>query len=124
MVALPALLLFTAGQKNNLNNGKVMAAGPEIKAAIGPTAAFPTLVWSDEFDSTAFNTNNWVIETGGNGWGNNEKQFYQSSNATLDNGNLVITAKKETVNNNGYTSARLKTQGKKEFTYGKNRSPY
>ena len=40
-------------------------------------------------------------------------------NATVVDGNLVITAKKERVGNNPYTSARLKTQGKQSFTYGR-----
>lgn len=83
------------------------------------TAAFTTLVWSDEFNGTSVNTSNWTFETGGGGWGNNEKQYYQAANATVANGNLVITAKKQTVGSNLYTSARLKTAGKREFTYGK-----
>lgn len=77
------------------------------------------LVWSDEFDSTAINTNNWNFETGGGGWGNHEQEYYQAANADIENGNLVITAKKETVGSNNYTSSRMTTQGKKEFFYGK-----
>jgi len=77
------------------------------------------LVWSDEFDSTAINTANWNFETGGNGWGNNEQEYYQSDNATVANGNLIITAKKETQGSNPYTSARMTTAGKRTFTYGK-----
>ncbi|MGE5845428.1 MAG: 1,3--beta-D-glucan 3-glucanohydrolase, partial [Ignavibacteria bacterium] len=34
------------------------------------------LVWSDEFDSASINLSNWTHESGGNGWGNNELQFY------------------------------------------------
>jgi beta-glucanase (GH16 family) len=77
------------------------------------------LVWSDEFDGSAINISSWNFETGGSGWGNNEQEYYQAANATVSNGNLIITAKKETVNNNGYTSARMTTKGKREFTYGK-----
>ena len=77
------------------------------------------LTWADEFDSSAINTNNWNFETGGGGWGNNESEYYQSANATVSNGNLIITAKKESAGSNLYTSARMNTQGKKEFTYGK-----
>jgi beta-glucanase (GH16 family) len=84
-------------------------------------AAAPTyqLVWSDEFNGTSVNTSNWAFETGGGGWGNNELEYYQSSNATVSNGNLVITAKRQTVGSNQYTSARMKTQGKHQFTYGR-----
>ena len=61
-----------------------------------PATAY-TLVWSDEFDGTSVNTSNWNFETGGGGWGNNEKEYYQASNASVVNGNLVITAKKQRV---------------------------
>lgn len=77
------------------------------------------LVWSDEFDGNAVNTSNWNFETGGGGWGNNEKQYYQAANATVGNGNLMITAKKENVGGHAYTSARLITAGKRQFKYGR-----
>lgn len=79
------------------------------------------LVWSDEFNGTTLNTNDWNYETGGGGWGNNELQNYTSgtNNAYLENGNLVIEAKKETLGSSAYTSARLTTKGKRSFTYGK-----
>jgi beta-glucanase (GH16 family) len=76
-------------------------------------------VWADEFNGTAVNTSNWVFETGGGGWGNNEKQYYQAANATVANGELVITARKQSVGGMPYTSARMKTQGLKQFTYGR-----
>lgn len=76
------------------------------------------LVWSDEFDGASINTSNWGYDTGGGGWGNGELQTYTSSasNSYISNGSLVIKA----INNSGsYTSARLKTQGKKFWQYGK-----
>jgi len=75
-----------------------------------------TTVFQDDFNS--INTANWTFETGGGGWGNNEKEYYQSNNASIVNGQLVITAKKESVGGMPYTSARMKTQGKKFWTYG------
>jgi beta-glucanase (GH16 family) len=75
------------------------------------------LVWSDEFTSSI--GPDWVFETGGGGWGNNEKQYYQQQNASVSNGNLVITARKESVGGMPYTSARMITRGKKSWTYGK-----
>ncbi len=79
------------------------------------------LVWSDEFEGTSLNTNVWNIETGGNGWGNQEKQFYtgRTENLRVENGNLVIEALRETYQSNNYTSARITTQNKKAFKYGK-----
>jgi beta-glucanase (GH16 family) len=77
-----------------------------------------SLVWSDEFDGTAVDTSKWTYDLG-NLNVNNEKEFYQTQNATLSNGNLVITAKKESVGGQPYTSARLKTLGKFTQTYGR-----
>lgn len=81
------------------------------------------LVWSDEFDGTALNSSNWTPEigTGSGGWGNNELQYYtdRSQNLQVTGGNLVITARKESYGGMNYTSARIKTQNLKSFTYGK-----
>jgi beta-glucanase (GH16 family) len=77
------------------------------------------LVWADEFNGPDINTADWNFETGGGGWGNNELQYYKAANASIKNGALVITAKKKLVQGYNYTSARMTTQGKQEFTYGK-----
>lgn len=80
-----------------------------------------TLVWSDEFDGTALNTDNWSVEVNGSGGGNQEKQYYTNrpENLRLENGNLVIEARKEEYNNRSYTSARINSRDKKYFKYGK-----
>lgn len=79
------------------------------------------LVWSDEFNDVTIHTTNWTYDIGGGGWGNSELEYYTNrpENATTDNGNLLIIAKKESYSGNSYTSARLKTQGLQNFTYGK-----
>lgn len=81
------------------------------------------LVWSDEFNGSSLNTANWTAEigTGSGGWGNNELQYYTSrpQNLQVTGGNLVITAQKESYGGMNYTSARIKTQGLKSFTFGK-----
>src|ERR1035437_1370982 len=79
------------------------------------------LVWSDEFSNTTINTANWVFETGAGGWGNNELENYTNRpvNASIYNGNLIIVGKEENYQGSNYTSARLKTQGKQSWTYGK-----
>jgi beta-glucanase (GH16 family) len=76
------------------------------------------LVWSDEFDGTALNTDWWTYELGAGGWGNNELQNYtgSSANSFVSDGKLSIVAQK---NYGNYTSARLVTKGKKEFKYGR-----
>ncbi len=83
------------------------------------------LVWSDEFDGTALDQDNWNYEHGnGNwGWGNNEWEDYtdEERNIKVENGNLVITARadKEEGGDIHYTSARIQTSGKASFKYGK-----
>ncbi len=91
-----------------------------------------TLLWSDEFDGAAgapIDSASWTCETGGQGWGNQEWEYYttSTSNASTDgDGSLVITARQENPDNNTcwygectHTSARCITQGKVEFTYGR-----
>ena len=82
----------------------------------------PTLVWSDEFDGTTLNLDNWSYELGDGcpnlcGWGNNELQEYTVDNHRLEDGMLIISAKKGS--NSNYTSTRIKTKGKQEFQYGR-----
>jgi beta-glucanase (GH16 family) len=82
------------------------------------------MIWNDEFDGNALNTNNWVFETGNGcpnlcGWGNNELQYYRTQNAWVEGGLLTIEARNESYQGSSYTSARIKTQGKKSFQYGR-----
>ncbi len=79
------------------------------------------LLWADEFDGDALDTDNWNYETGNgtNGWGNNELQFYTQDNVKVQDGNLVITAKKESESGFNYTSGRITTKDNIEFTYGR-----
>lgn len=83
-----------------------------------PRAVTYTMVWNDEFDGTSVNTSKWNIDNGNPGV-NNEKEYYQSANATVSGGNLVITAKKQSVGGQPYTSAKLTTSGKYQPTYGR-----
>lgn len=86
-----------------------------------------TLAWSDEFDGVAGSspdTSKWKFDigTGVNGWGNSELQYYTSrpSNVQLSgDGQLVLTARRESYSGSGYTSARLKTQGLFSQKYGR-----
>ncbi len=83
------------------------------------------LVWSEEFDGAALDPDVWLIQTGDGtaegipGWGNNELQYYQADNAQLVNGMLVIEARQESVNGFNYTSARITTQDRVAFRYGR-----
>ena len=112
--------LFLCGCKKELKQPLLTTS--ESKSALNNTTTSTTsyqLVWADEFNGTSVNAADWNFETGGGGWGNNEKQYYQAANATVTNGTLIITAKKQRVKANNYTSARMTTKGKREFLYGK-----
>ncbi len=89
--------------------------------SVGAASAYSTLVWSDEFNGSAIDRRNWTFDIGGGGWGNNEYEYYTArpENARVENGNLVIEARKERYHNRNYTSARLKTQGLATFKYGR-----
>lgn len=115
-VAAASLLLFSCSDP--------AAAGDKYK-----------LVWSDEFNEAAVDTTSWNFF---HGWAwNEEDQYYTSdtANAYIKNGMLIIQANKVHVPNPeykagtsdnhtrrqyiDYTSARLSTEGKREFIYGR-----
>jgi beta-glucanase (GH16 family) len=87
------------------------------------------LAWSDEFDGAngaAPDPAKWVLESGGNGWGNHELQYYtpRPLNVRQENGHLVIEALKEQFTGpdgvrRNYTSARLETKGRFSQRYGR-----
>jgi beta-glucanase (GH16 family) len=88
------------------------------------------LVWADEFNGAAGSPPDpakWNFDVGGMGWGNEELQYYTArpDNASLDGeGHLAITARAEAYRGadgvkRNYTSARLQTLEKMEFTYGR-----
>jgi beta-glucanase (GH16 family) len=86
-------------------------------------AQFNALVWSDEFDYTGLPAaTKWTCEVGGGGWGNNELQYYtlnDSHNARVEDGILIIEALKESMGGREYTSARLISDGKGDWLYGR-----
>lgn len=89
-----------------------------------PEPDYTNLVFADEFDvDGAPNSANWGynIGTGDNGWGNSESQYYTSrpENVIVQGGFLKIIAKAESYMGSTYTSARLVSENKFEFKYGK-----
>jgi beta-glucanase (GH16 family) len=81
------------------------------------------LVWSDEFDYAGLpDPKKWGYDVGGHGWGNKELQNYtdkRKENARVENGVLIIEARKDGDEKNPYTSARLVSKGKGDWTYGR-----
>lgn len=85
-----------------------------------------TLAWSDEFNGTALDQNAWSHEIGDGcpnvcGWGNNELQYYTNSaeNLYFQDGKMIIEAKQQAVGGKNYTSARIRTAGKKAIKFGR-----
>lgn len=79
------------------------------------------LIWKDEFNYKGLpDSTKWDYEVGL--VRNKEPQYYTKNrleNARVENGLLVIEAIKEEYKNAHYTSASLKTLGKKHFKYGR-----
>jgi hypothetical protein len=81
---------------------------------------YNTLAWEDDFNTDGTpDATNWTYDLGAGGWGNGEAQTYTNNaeNVKVEGGSLIITAKADGVG--GYTSARLKSQGLRKFTYGR-----
>ncbi len=110
-LSLPAILAFVAG----------LTTVPKLAAQTTADNWVPgpgwTLVWADEFTGNTVNPDNWTYDLGGGGWGNNELETYTTGSATVQDGELRITARKNA--DGSYSSARLKTQARQSWTYGK-----
>lgn len=79
------------------------------------------LIWSDEFDGTELCLGDWGFDLGASGWGNGEAQYYtdRPENILVEDGVLKIIAQREEFSGAPFTSSRIKTQGKFDFTYGR-----
>ena len=79
------------------------------------------LVWSDEFEYEGLpDSDKWGYDVGGNGWGNNELQYYTADeNAWVKDGKLILEARKTDRKGKEYTSCRLITKGKGDWLYGR-----
>jgi len=106
------------------------ASAPDAGPSCGGSGAW-SLVWSDEFngaDGSGIDTTKWAAQTGGSGWGNQEREYYTDdlANAQESGGNLVITATTAGASayscwygQCSYTSARLQTLGLFSQQYGR-----
>uniref|UniRef100_UPI00404816D2 glycoside hydrolase family 16 protein n=1 Tax=Roseivirga sp. TaxID=1964215 RepID=UPI00404816D2 len=87
----------------------------------------PKLVWSDEFENVGtLNSDKWTAYVGDGcpgicGFGNNELQYYTDApeNVLVEDGKLIITARKDSMVNSAYTSAKVISKGKGDFKYGR-----
>ena len=123
---------YEGEQVLTVKNPQILTKG-KIEDVTPPTPSVPTpdnspekegytLHWSDEFDGTEVNKDNWTFEIGhgDNGWGNNEYQYYtdREENVFVKDGFLNIVARKESYQGARYTSARMITQNKVNIHYG------
>ena len=134
LISLLLLLLISCGGSTSDVNDTILSnSGNYNNSTINTTPNNPTqsysfnneLVWSDEFDQDGpVLQDNWNVETippNNGSWWNGELQFYtdKEDNISVEEGLLKITAKYESYEGKNYTSARINTQDKFEFTYGR-----
>lgn len=111
----------------------ILSSASFAQKSFDPENSGYVLVWQDEFDEFGkVDPAKWNFEKGF--VRNQELQWYEEDNAVLNNGNLVITAKREVVANPNfesghqdwkksrrqadYSSASINTRGKFDFQYG------
>lgn len=92
-------------------------AGVSAQAIEGAPDGY-SLVWSDEFDGTVLNEQTWNIEVSGTGGGNQELQYYKRENVAVENGNLVLTARREAYAGKQFTSGRINSKNNTAFQHG------
>ncbi len=113
-------------------DGDASLADAAADASSPPSLPGWTLTWNDEFnlaDGSAVDGTKWTQETGNDGWSSNhEREYYTpgTSNAVIQGGALVVTAKSDGASaytcqygTCEYTSARMNTSGKFEQQYGR-----
>ena len=126
---LVLLLISCGGSKSDVNDPTLSNSGNYNNSTPNtPTQSYTfnnELVWSDEFDQDGpVSQDKWNVETippNNGSWWNGELQFYtdKEDNIRVEEGLLKITAKYESFEGKNYTSARINTQDKFEFTYGR-----
>lgn len=112
--------LFLTPSADTQNRLQIKRVLPVIEPeGVGPWR----LVWFDEFDYKGLpDPAKWGYDIGGRGWGNKELQYYtaqRKENARVENGHLIIEARREPWQKREYTSTRLVSKGKGDWTYGR-----
>ena len=130
LISLLLLLLISCGGSTSDVNDTTLSNFGNYNNSTpnNPTQSYTfnnELVWSDEFDQDGpVSQDKWNVETippNNGSWWNGELQFYtdKEDNIRVEEGLLKITAKYESYEGKNYTSARINTQDKFEFTYGR-----
>ncbi len=126
---MPTLPTLPKQMEINVPNPQLIQQPPQDVAV--PPASAPaskqldtSIGWQQDFarlPAGVLDSKIWKFEIGGDGWGNNEVQYYtnRSTNARVASSHLVIEAKREDYSGRKYTSARLTTQGIFQMQYGR-----
>src|SRR5210317_1403100 len=122
IISALALVLTACGSGNDDS-----AVGGELANPPEPTSGAWQLIWEDQFTGSSLDATKWDIQMGNGaaegipGWGNNELQYYTSDNLIVADGKLTIEARADNQAAPGfdYTSGRVRTQGKMDFTFGR-----
>lgn len=104
-----------------MNLHKLSILGILIGATFSVSAQCWNLVFEDDFDGTNLDLTKWSYQTGAGGWGNNELQYYtdRTDNVSVSGGYLSIMALEESYMGASYTSGRIHTKNKADWTYGR-----
>jgi beta-glucanase (GH16 family) len=122
IILMLGVSLLSCSSKNSPGPSGNAGTGTSTNTTTNKVYTFDTTpTWAEEFNTgTAPDTSKWGYDTGGDGWGNHELEYYTNgSNVSISNGNLIITTKKENIGSNNYSSARLFSKGTGNFTYGR-----
>ncbi len=118
--SLPLMLILLSGTGCKETPGTV---DPPPTVTDDDSLSLPgwTLVWNDEFSGPSIDLSKWGHEVNDNGGGNNESQYYTArpENSFIRDGALVIRAIKEQYLTREYTSARMRTANRGDWTYGR-----
>lgn len=95
----------------------LVAAG--LLAGAGPTDR--VLIWADEFEGETLDASKWSVVEDCRGGGNNERQCYAAPNVSIQQGQLVLTARHENAATptRSYTSGKVHTRRLASFRYGR-----
>lgn len=111
---------------NSQTPASVSKPSESISTSVTPEPSKYKLKWEDNFDGGSLNEQYWNYMYGDGsdygiswGWGNGELQSYEKENVSLRDGNLVITARRQSSRGKEYTSARITTKDKISTTYGR-----
>lgn len=117
--------LTSSSSSESLSSNPSSMSNESSSSSLSESVSIPSfdnyhLSWHDEFSGSEVDENKWGFQIGAGGWGNNEAQNYVKRGASVMDGKLKITAKRDSmVSNASFSSARLYSCNRFSFTYGR-----